>query len=180
MKVSTLAAAEQTDALEIGLAQQVGGQQGYFENYQALMMDMLQCTFTFSEDEVRLGTILGNEAIIRRLRSLSNMSDVPLLDLMQDVLLANLMSRILLKRVGEGVPVRVQQLAGPLLAVGLHYGLDKETAQTLVQNLIEVVVVKRQVGLIMGAVAWHFPESYLNAMEYYPVSTHALEPTTRK
>lgn len=180
MKVSTLATAEQTDALEIGLAQQVGGQQGYFENYQALMMDMLQCTFTFSEDEVRLGTILGNEAIIRRLRSLSNMSDVPLLDLMQDVLLANLMSRILLKRVGEGVPVRVQQLAGPLLAVGLHYGLDKETAQTLVQNLIEVVVVKRQVGLIMGAVAWHFPESYLNAMEYYPVSTHALEPTTRK
>ena len=32
--------------------------------------------------------------------------------------------------------MRVQQLAGPLLAVGLHYGLDKETAQTLVQNLI--------------------------------------------
>ena len=104
----------------------------------------------------------------------------PLLDLMQDVLLANLMSRILLKRVGEGVPVRVQQLAGARCwRWASHYGLDKETAQTLVQNLIEVVVVKRQVGLIMGAVAWHFPESYLNAMEYYPVSTHALEPTTR-
>lgn len=64
--------------------------------------------------------------------------------------------------------------------MGLHYGMDGETLQTLARYIIEVAVVQRQVGLIMGVMAWHFPESYLSAMEYYPPSTHALQPTTRK
>ena len=180
LKVSTLATAEQANALVARLEQSVGNKQQYSQNYQNVLMDMLQCTFTFSEDEVRLGVVLGNEAVIQRLRSLSNMTDAPLLDLVQDVWIANTMSRALLERLGDGLPKRAQQLVGPLLAVGLHYGMDGETLQTLARYIIEVAVVQRQVGLIMGVMAWHFPESYLSAMEYYPASTHALQPTTRK
>lgn len=180
LKVSTLATAEQADAMVQRLEQAVGDKEQYSQNYQKVLMDMLQCTFTFSEDEVRLGVILSNEAVVQRLRSLSNMTDAPLLDLVQDVWIANTMSRALLERLGDSVPLRAQQLAGPLLAVGLHYGLDGESLQTLARYIIEVTVVQRQVGTIMGVMAWHFPESYLTAMEYYPPSAHGMEPMTRK
>lgn len=152
----------------------------YCTEYQQAVVDMMQCAFQLSEDEVVLGEVLGNEAIYQRLRSLDGMEKFSWEKLVSSVWLASSMSRPLLERFGQNVPLRVQQLVIPLLATGLCYELETDVIQFLAQYMIGIVSVGSAPAQGINVFKCHYPEVYLALMEYYSPSVHTMQAATRR
>ncbi len=98
--------------------------ENYHRKYEAAFMDMIQCAFTRSEEEVADGVILDDEAVMARLRSMPNIRQMDWSRVLRCVMTASAMSRPILERVGAIIPLQARQIVIPVLAVGLCYEVE--------------------------------------------------------
>lgn len=151
----------------------------YCTQYQAALEDMMEVAFQLSEAEVTQGAVLGKDAVMRRLYALRNMQNTGLDEIVLSVLAASSMTNALLDRFGKNVPLRIKQLAMPLLATGLCHRIEGDLLQLLVQYAIGVVSVRSAPGQAVNVFRCHFPEVYIALMEYYSPLEHGLQAYTR-
>ena len=179
LKLSDLATAEDTDAVITAVAEWCGTKENFHENYEAAFMDMLQCAFIRTEDEVKNGKILSDEQIVLRLQSLSNMHQFDFWKIASCVFAASKMSRPILERYGKNVPLVAQQIIIPVLAVGLCYGIEADVVTVVGQYIIKLVSMRGELDSVLRAAYCHEGENYLALMEYYAPEEHGMEPFTR-
>ena len=177
---SSLATAEDTDALIDIVAKFCISRENFHQKYEAAIMDMIQCAFMRSEDEVVNGHILSDGEIVDRLQSLSNMKDVDYWKIVRSVWAASTMSRPILERYGQNVPLLARQIVIPVLAVGLCYGIETDVVQVVAQYIIRLLTVRGELDSVLRAAFCHHPENYIALMEYYAPEEHGMEPFTRK
>lgn len=172
---SQMATSSDVNALISSLEKVFTSRSVYLTGYQSMVMDMLECAFQRSEDEVVLGAVLGNEAVFQRLHSLGNTSQFDWDKIVTSVWLASAASRPLLERYGGNVPLRVQQMIIPLVATGLCYDIESNVLHLLAQFIIGMVSAGG-IGQSANVYKSHYPETYIALMEYYGPETHTLEP----
>lgn len=176
---TTLADAEDTNALVETMVKFFGSKEQFHEKYEAAFMDMMQCAFTRTEDEVTYGKILSDEEIIFRLQSLSNMHQFDFWQIARSVWAASKMSRPILERYGQNVPLRAKQILIPVLAVGLCYGVEADVVRVMAQYIIKLVSIRGEPDSVLRSAYCHYGENYLALMEYYSPEDHGLQPFTR-
>lgn len=175
-----LATAEETTAIVNSLCTFFGDASNYHQNYEAALMDMMECAFYMSEEETVEGKILTDEEIVTRLRGLTNMDQVPYWTIVRSVWAASTMSRPILERFGGNVPLRVQQIVIPMLAVGLCYGIDTDVLKTIVTTVLYLIARLTDPTDALRAGFCHYCENYIALMEYYSPTEHTLSPSTRQ
>ena len=156
-----------------------GTKENFHEKYEAALMDMVQCAFIRTEDEVLAGKILSDEEIITRLESLSNMHQFDFWRITTCVFAASKMSRPILERFGQNVPLMAQQIIVPVLAVGLCYGIETDIVKVVAQYIVKLVSMRGELDSVLRAAYCHEGENYLALMEYYAPEEHGMEPFTR-
>ena len=156
-----------------------GTKENFHEKYEAALMDMVQCAFIRTEDEVLAGKILSDEEIITRLESLSNMHQFDFWRITTCVFAASKMSRPILERFGQNVPLMAQQIIIPVLAVGLCYGIETDIVKVVAQYIVKLVSMRGELDSVLRAAYCHEGENYLALMEYYAPEEHGMEPFTR-
>ena len=180
LEISELATAEDTDALITTVEKFCGTKENFHENYEAAFMDMLQCAFIRSEDEVVNGKILSDQEIILRLQSLSNMHQFDFWKIASCVFAASKMSRPILERFGQNVPLMAKQIIIPVLAVGLCYGIESDVVKVVGQYIVRLIAMRGELDSVLRAAYCHEGENYLALMEYYAPEEHGMKPFTRK
>ena len=73
---SWLATNEETHELMLKMEEYFISRENYHENYEAALMDMIQCTFIRSEEEVTENKILDDGEVIQRLRTLTHLKNM--------------------------------------------------------------------------------------------------------
>ena len=180
LQFEQLATREELDSVIAAALRFCGSMQNYHEKYEPAFMDMLQCAFIRSEEEVTQGVILDDEAVLERLRSLPNIRQMAWSKVLRCVLAASTMSRPLLEKLGGKVPLQAQQVVIPVLAVGLCYEVETDVLKLMVYYIISLMSVKGPADSVLRAAYCHFPENYFALMEYYDPSEHGMEAYTRK
>ena len=177
---SWLATNEETHELMLKMEEYFISRENYHENYEAALMDMIQCTFIRSEEEVTENKILDDGEVIQRLRTLTHLKNMDYWKISHAVWAASTMSRAVLKRVDTGsIPIRAQQIVVPVLAVGLCYGLESEAVSLIAKYILMFVAMKSAPDDAIRAALCHHCENYTALMEYYAPSEHCMEATTR-
>ena len=175
-----VAVTEETDAALQSAMTLFGSRQTYYEDYEDAMRCMLQCVYTRSEAEATRGIILDDAAVVARLRSMEPMQQFPQKKVERCVQAASALSRPVLEKLGSTVPLRAQQIVIPMLAVGLCFGLEPDTLQTVADFVLSTITVKGQLSGILNTVLCHFVENYVTLLEYYAPADHGMEPYTRR
>ncbi|MGN0707665.1 MAG: lipase [Faecalibacterium sp.] len=178
LNFGSLAASEDTDLLVQILVDSCSSKSQFAEKYQDALMDMIQCVFTCSEKEVR-GELLSDAEIVQRVLSLGHMGQFSRWKIIQSVWAASSMSRPVLEKLGDNVPLQVQQMVVPLLAVGLCYGLEQDALQVITRYIVSLVPVRGRMDQALQTALCHFPETYYVLMEHYDPLTHHMQPYTR-
>ena len=177
---SWLATNEETHELMLKMEEYFISRENYHENYEAALMDMIQCTFIRSEEEVTENKILDDGEVIQRLRTLTHLKNMDYWKISHAVWAASTMSRAVLKRVDTGsIPIRAQQIVVPVLAVGLCYGLESEAVSLIAKYILMFVSMRSAPDNAIRAAFCHHFENYTALMEYYAPSEHCMEATTR-
>ena len=177
---SWLATNEETHELMLKMEEYFISRENYHENYEAALMDMIQCTFIRSEEEVTKNKILDDGEVIQRLRTLTHLKNMDYWKISHAVWAASTMSRAVLKRVDTGsIPIRAQQIVVPVLAVGLCYGLESEAVSLIAKYILMFVSMRSAPDNAIRAAFCHHFENYTALMEYYAPSEHCMEATTR-
>ena len=177
---SWLATNEETHELMLKMEEYFISRENYHENYEAALMDMVQCTFIRSEEEVTENKILDDGEVIQRLRTLTHLKNMDYWKISHAVWAASTMSRAVLKRVDTGsIPIRAQQIVVPVLAVGLCYGLESEAVSLIAKYILMFVSMRSAPDNAIRAAFCHHFENYTALMEYYAPSEHCMEATTR-
>ena len=168
--------------------------ENYHENYEAALMDMIQCAFLRNEAECTQDYILTDEEVEARLRGLGNMRNVDEAKLEKSVHNASALSRPLLEKLEQNdgnltlrgktyhveVPLRVKQAVIPVLAVGLYYGIDSGTVAAMARYIFMFMSMKPDsADVVVRAAFCHHCEDYISLMEYYPPADHGMEAYTR-
>ena len=180
MDFGRLAVTEETDAVLQSMMNLFGSRQTYYEDYEDAMRCMLQCVTTRSEEEVTRGVILDDAAVVARLRSMEPMQQFPQGKVEGCVQAASALSRPVLEKLGSTVPLRAQQIVIPMLAVGLCFGMEPDTLQTVANFVLSTITVKGQLSGILNTVLCHFVENYVTLLEYYDPTDHGMEAYTRR
>lgn len=177
---SQLATAEDATAVIESMRNFFVSKENFHEKYENALMDMIACVFLRSEAEVTEGAILSDEEIVERLLSLNNMKQFSWLQVIRNVLAASTISRPLLAQYGSNVPVRIQQVIIPMIAVGLCYGVETNLIQMIAGYVISLLSVRTNPDNLLRAAYCHHIENYISLMEYYAPEEHGLQPFTRK
>ena len=177
---SSLATAEETTNLVDVVEKFCISKENYHEKYESAIMDMIQCAFIRSEDEVVNGSLLSDREVVERLESLSNMKQFSYWQIVSSVWAASSMSRPILERYGQNVPLLARQIIIPVLAVGLCYGIESDVVQVVGQYIVRLVAIRGDLDSVLRAAYCHHPENYITLMEYYAPEEHGLKPFTRK
>lgn len=180
IRFEQLATREDVDSVIAAAIRFCGSRDNYHQKYEAAFMDMLQCAFTRSEEEVADGVILDDEAVLERLRSLPNIRQMAWSKVLRCVMTASAMSRPILERVGAIVPLRAQQIVIPVLAVGLCYEVEADVLKLLVYYIISLMSVNSPADSVLRAAYCHYPENYITLMEYYDPAEHGMAGYTRR
>ena len=138
------------------------------------MMDMIECAFLRSEAEVTAGKVLDDDEIVERLRGLRNFHQFSWWQIIQSVWAASSISRPILERFGSNVPIRVQQILIPMIAVGLCYGVELDVIKMVANYVVSLLAARSDYIEINGR---RYPRTPV-ALSDYPVSDgggyHAL------
>ena len=177
---SSLATAEDTDSLIDVVEQFCISRENFHEKYEAAIMDMIQCAFIRSEDEILHGKILTDSEIVERLQGLTNIQQFGYWQIVRSVWAASTMSRPILERYGQNVPLLAQQIVIPVLAVGLCYGIESDVVRVVGQYIVRLAAMRGELDSVLRAAYCHHPENYILLMEYYSPEEHGMEPFTRK
>ena len=178
---SWLATNEETHELMLKMEEYFISRENYHENYEAALMDMVQCTFIRSEEEVTENKILDDGEVIQRLRTLTHLKNMDYWKISHAVWAASTMSRAVLKRVDTGsIPIRAQQIVVPVLAVGLCYEVETDVLKMLVYYIISLMSVNSPADSVLRAAFCHYPENYITLMEYYDPAEHGMAGYTRR
>ena len=154
--------------------------ENYHRKYETAFMDMIQCAFTRSEEEVADGVILDDEAVMARLRSMPNIRQMDWSRVLRCVMTASAMSRPILERVGAIIPLQARQIVIPVLAVGLCYEVETDVLKMLVYYIISLMSVNSPADSVLRAAFCHYPENYITLMEYYDPAEHGMAGYTRR
>lgn len=177
---SWLAVTRDTNGVILEMEDYFVSRENYHEKYEAALMDMIQCAFIRSEDEVTKGKILDDGEVVERLRTLTHLRNMDYWKISRSVWAASTMSRAVLERVdAENIPLRARQIVVPVLAVGLCYGLEASAVSLIAKYILMFVVMKRAPDNAVRAAFCHHFENYVSLMEYYSPSEHGLEAVTR-
>jgi hypothetical protein len=177
---SWLATDKETDEVMLSMEEYFISRENYHEKYEAALMDMIQCAFIRSEEEVTQNKVLDDGEVIQRLRTLTHLKNMDYWKISRAVWAASTMSRAVLKRVdAENIPIRAQQIVVPILAVGLCYGLESEAVSLIAKYILMFVAMKSAPDDAIRAAFCHHCENYIALMEYYAPSEHCMEATTR-
>ena len=177
---SWLATDKETDEVMLRMEEYFISRENYHEKYEAALMDMIQCAFIRSEEEVTQNKVLDDGEVIQRLRTLTHLKNMDYWKISRSVWAASTMSRAVLKRVdAENIPIRAQQIVVPILAVGLCYGLESEAVSLIAKYILMFVAMKSAPDDAIRAAFCHHCENYIALMEYYAPSEHCMEATTR-
>ena len=177
---SQLATAEDTTAVIDSLRNYLITKENFHEKYEEPFMDMIECAFLRSEEEVTEGKILTDEEIVTRLRGLSNMEKFSWWEVIRNVWAASTISRPLLERFGSNVPIRIQQIIIPMIAVGLCYGVELDVIKLVSSYVIGLLSIRTDPDNVLRAAYCHHVENYIALMEYYTPDEHGMQPFTRK
>ena len=140
---SWLATDKETDEVMLRMEEYFISRENYHEKYEAALMDMTQCAFIRSEEEVTQNKVLDDGEVIQRLRTLTHLKNMDYWKISRAVWAASTMSRAVLKRVdAENIPIRAQQIVVPILAVGLCYGLESEAVSLIAKYILMFVAMK--------------------------------------
>ena len=180
LNFSELADAEDTTAVVASVQNFCVTKENFHEKYEDALMDMIECVFIRSEEEVTQGKILDDEEIVDRLRSLNNMKQFPWWTVIRNVWAASSVSRPLLDRFGSNVPIRIQQIVIPMIAVGLCYGIETDVIKAVASCVIGLLAVRTNPDNVLRSAYCHQVENYIALMEYYAPEEHGMEPFTRK
>lgn len=177
---SWLATDKETDEVMLRMEEYFISRENYHEKYEAALMDMTQCAFIRSEEEVTQNKVLDDGEVIQRLRTLTHLKNMDYWKISRAVWAASTMSRAVLKRVdAENIPIRAQQIVVPILAVGLCYDLESEAVSLIAKYILMFVAMKSAPDDAIRAAFCHHCENYIALMEYYAPSEHCMEATTR-
>ena len=180
LAVSQLASGEETALVMEALLRACPDQLTYHEKYEAAYMDMVRCGLMRSEKEVTQGVILSDEEVVERLRLLPDIQEMAWSKVMRCVKTASAMSRPVLERFGDAVPLRVQQVIIPVLAVGMCHEIEADTVKMAAYYIAGLVGARGKLNNTVRAVACHYPENYITLMEYYGPEEHGMQPYTRQ
>ena len=177
---SWLATDKETDEVMLRMEEYFISRENYHEKYEAALMDMIQCAFIRSEEEVTQNKVLDDGEVIQRLRTLTHLKNMDYWKISRAVWAASTMSRAVLKRVdAENIPIRAQQIVVPILAVGLCYDLESEAVSLIAKYILMFVSMRSAPDDAIRAAFCHHCENYIALMEYYAPSEHCMEATTR-
>ena len=166
LQISELATAEDTSAVIAAVEKFCGTKENFHEKYEAALMDMTQCAFIRSEEEVTQNKVLDDGEVIQRLRTLTHLKNMDYWKISRAVWAASTMSRAVLKRVdAENIPIRAQQIVVPILAVGLCYGLESEAVSLIAKYILMFVAMKSAPDDAIRAAFCHHCENYIALME---------------
>ena len=180
LRFEQLATKEDLDSVLTAVLRFCGSRENYCQKYEAAFMDMLQCAFTRSEQEVTQGVILDDEAVLERLRSMPNIRQMAWSKVLRCVIAASTMSRPILDKLGGLVPLQARQIVIPVLAVGLCYEVETDVLKLLVYYIVSLMSVKSPADSVLRAAFCHYPENYFALMEYYAPEEHGMEAYTRR
>lgn len=180
LRFDQLATREDVDSVIAAALRFCKSRENYHQKYEAAFMDMIQCAFTRSEEEVADGVILDDEAVMARLRSMPNIRQMDWSRVLRCVMTASAMSRPILERVGAIIPLQAQQIVIPVLAVGLCYEVETDVLKLLVYYIISLMSVNSPADSVLRAAFCHYPENYITLMEYYDPAEHGMEGYTRR
>lgn len=175
-----MATAEETDAVVKSLAELIGSRQNYHAVYEPIFRCMMQCVHTRSEEEVVDGVVLDDEAVVERLCAMDGMKQFSREKIESNVKTASAMYRPFLEQFGDNVPLRVRQMALPLLAVGYCFNMDQDSLMLTATFVVSMLSESGQANDVMRAAMCHFVENYFTLLEYYSPEEHGMEPYTRK
>ena len=165
---SWLAVTKETNGVIFEMEDYFVSRENYHEKYEAALMDMIQCAFIRSEEEVTQNKVLDDGEVIQRLRTLTHLKNMDYWKISRAVWAASTMSRAVLKRVdAENIPIRAQQIVVPILAVGLCYGLESEAVSLIAKYILMFVAMKSAPDNVIRAAFCHHCENYIALMEYY-------------
>ena len=180
LRFDQLATKEDLDSVIAAAMRFCGSMENYHAKYEAAFMDMLQCAFTRSEEEVTQGVILDDEAVLERLRGMPGSRQMAWSKVLRCVLAASTMSRPILEKLGSAVPLQAQQVVIPVLAVGLCYDVETDVLKLLVYYIVSLMGAKGPADSVLRAAYCHYPENYFTLMQYYDPAEHGMEAYTRK
>ncbi len=180
LSFSSLSTAEDTTAVIKSAQKYCISKVNFHEKYESALMDMIECVFLRTEEEVTKGTILNDEEIVDRVRSLGNMKQFSWWVVIRNVWAASTISRPILERFGSNVPVRIQQIIIPMIAVGLCYGVETDMIKMVVSFVVDLLSVRTDPDNILRAAYCHHVENYISLMEYYSPEEHGMKPFTRQ
>ena len=177
---TTLATTEETAAVMQTMTEYFVRKENYHEKYEPAMMDMIQCAFIRTENEVVNGHVLDDGEVVERLQSLTHLKNMDYWKIVRCVCAAATMSRAVLKRIdAENIPLRAQQIVVPVLAVGLCYGIESDVVSIMTKYILMIVSMKSEPDNVLRAAMCHHAEDYITLMEYYAPSEHTMEAVTR-
>ena len=172
---SWLATDKETDEVMLRMEEYFISRENYHEKYEAALMDMTQCAFIRSEEEVTQNKVLDDGEVIQRLRTLTHLKNMDYWKISRAVWAASTMRRAVLKRVdAENIPIRAQQIVVPILAVGLCYDLESEAVSLIAKYILMFVAMKSAPDDAIRAAFCHHCENYIALMEYYDTSEHSM------
>ena len=180
LRFDQLATREDVDSVIAAALRFCKSRENYHQKYEAAFMDMIQCAFTRSEEEVADGVILDDEAVMARLRSMPNIRQMDWSRVLRCVMTASSMSRPILERVGAIIPLQARQIVIPVLAVGLCYEVETDVLKLLVYYIISLMSVNSPADSVLRAAFCHYPENYITLMEYYDPAEHGMAGYTRR
>ena len=180
LRFDQLATREDVDSVIAAALRFCKSRENYHQKYEAAFMDMIQCAFTRSEEEVADGVILDDEAVMARLRSMPNIRQMDWSRVLRCVMTASAMSRPILERVGTIIPLQARQIVIPVLAVGLCYEVETDVLKLLVYYIISLMSVNSPADSVLRAAFCHYPENYITLMEYYDPAEHGMAGYTRR
>ena len=180
LRFDQLATREDVDSVIAAALRFCKSRENYHQKYEAAFMDMIQCAFTRSEEEVADGVILDDEAVMARLRSMPNIRQMDWSRVLRCVMTASAMSRPILERVGAIIPLQARQIVIPVLAVGLCYEVETDVLKLLVYYIISLMSVNSPADSVLRAAFCHYPENYITLMEYYDPAEHGMAGYTRR
>lgn len=180
LRFDQLATREDVDSVIAAALRFCKSRENYHQKYEAAFMDMIQCAFTRSEEEVVDGVILDDEAVMARLRSMPNIRQMDWSRVLRCVMTASSMSRPILERVGAIIPLQARQIVIPVLAVGLCYEVETDVLKLLVYYIISLMSVNSPADSVLRAAFCHYPENYITLMEYYDPAEHGMAGYTRR
>ena len=180
LRFDQLATREDVDSVIAAALRFCKSRENYHRKYEAAFMDMIQCAFTRSEEEVADGVILDDEAVMARLRSMPNIRQMDWSRVLRCVMTASSMSRPILERVGAIIPLQARQIVIPVLAVGLCYEVETDVLKLLVYYIISLMSVNSPADSVLRAAFCHYPENYITLMEYYDPAEHGMAGYTRR